>query len=86
MDGTSFWLEWTDSAVEKRSSDSKATERGGCVGVSEGRMKSPGRTEEVSAPPRTLPSCSIADLCQSRGLLDFFVESAKENSQILERA
>jgi hypothetical protein len=38
-------------------------------------MKSPGRTEEVSAPPTTLPSCSITVLCQRRGLLDVLVES-----------
>jgi hypothetical protein len=46
-------------------------------------MKSPGSTEDVSAPPRTLPSCSIAVLCQRRGLLDFLVESVEDVSQIL---
>lgn len=64
--------------MAKRSRDSKVIERGGCDNESEGRMKSPGRTEVVSAPPTTLPSCSITVLCQSRGLLDFFVESVKE--------
>jgi hypothetical protein len=62
------------------SRDSKVIERGGCEDVSEGRMKSPGRTVVVSAPPTTLPSCSITVLCQSLGLLDFFVESMKHRS------
>jgi hypothetical protein len=50
-------------------------ESGGWKEVSEGRIKSPGRTEDMSAPPKTLPSCSITVLCQRRGLLDFLVES-----------
>lgn len=74
-EGSSRDPECTDSAVEKRSNDSKVMESAAWWEASEGKMKSPGRTEEVSAPPTTLPSCSITALCQRRGLLDFLVES-----------
>lgn len=76
-DGSSTEVECTDSAVEKRSSDSKVMENDGWKEVSEGRRKSPGRIEDISAPPSTLPACSITLLCQRRGLLDFLVESDK---------
>lgn len=65
---------------EKRSSELKVMESGAWWDVSEGRMKSPGSTEDMSAPPSTLPSCSIAVLCQRRGLLDFLVESGSSQS------
>jgi hypothetical protein len=54
------------STVANRSSDSKLAHSAFWEGSSEGRMKSPGRTEDSSVPPITWLSCSTAVLCQSR--------------------
>ncbi len=61
----------SESTAAKRSKDSKVTVGGAWIGSSEGMMKSPGSTEEVSAPPKTWPSCSTAVFCQIRALWDF---------------
>lgn len=54
------------STVANRSSDSKLVHSAFWEGSSEGRMKSPGRIEDSSAPPITWLSCSTAAFCQSR--------------------
>ena len=65
-----FGAAGAESTAAKKSSDSSLTDRAfGWVDSSDGRVKSPGRTEDVSAPPITLPSCSIAALCQILALM-----------------
>jgi hypothetical protein len=58
----------TDSVAAKRSRDSSCTKSGCWDDSSDGRMKSPGSTEDESAPPITCPSLSIAAFCHMRGL------------------
>ena len=68
--------EWTDPTAAKKSIDTKLTTRGFSSGSSEGRTKSPGSTEDASAPPITLPAVSIAVLCQIRGFTACLSESS----------
>jgi hypothetical protein len=58
----------TESLAAKRSRDSSWTKSGSWEHSSERRLKSPGKTEDESAPPIMLPCRSIADLCHIRGL------------------
>ena len=65
-----------ESSIAKRSSDSKLTATAASEGSSDGRMKSPGNVEEMSAPPRICPRCSIVVLRRIRGLFSFLSEAA----------
>ena len=66
----------SDSTAENKSSESKTTENGFWKDSSDGRTKSPGKTEAGSAPPIILPLDSTSALCQSRGLTPGLVEPA----------
>ena len=61
-----------EECAANRSSDSRATARAfACGGSSGGRMKSPGRIEDTSAPPMTLPVRSTSCLLIIRGFASF---------------
>jgi len=66
-----------ESSVAKRSRDSKVTATAASEGSSDGRKKSPGNAEEMSAPPRMCPRCSIVVLRRIRGRFSFLSEAAK---------
>lgn len=65
-----------ESSVAKRSRDSKLTDNAASNDSSDGRMKSPGKTEEISAPPIMWPLCSIVALRKMRGLFSFLSDRA----------